>query len=63
MLLARLADKVLQRIVPTVEAGACAYDWCGCYKYRDGFCRNVYTDCNGNCTRWASYCGTGYCPN
>jgi hypothetical protein len=64
MLIARLADKVLRHIVPTVDAGACAYDWCGCLKDpRTGLCRNAYTDCQGNCTRWATYCGTGYCAN
>ena len=58
-MLARLADKVLQRIVPSVEAGACAYDWCGCNSTTTGVnCRNVYTDCHGNCTRWGTFCGT-----
>ena len=57
MSLGRLADSVLRRIVPTVDAGACVYDLCGCYVYgHAAYCRQLYTDCNGNCTRWGNYC-------
>jgi hypothetical protein len=62
MSIARLADKLLQRIVPTTEAGACVRDWCGCYPHRSShiYCRNMYTSCRGLCngTVWGTHCAS-----
>lgn len=46
MSIARLADKVLQRLVPSVDAGACEHSQCYCARV-SGSCRYIYTNCAG----------------
>lgn len=56
MSIARLADKVLQRLVPTVEAGACEHSPCYCQRV-SGLCRWIYTNCAGTaCNVLGSRC-------
>jgi hypothetical protein len=45
-MIARLADKLLQRILPATEAGACRRDECYCARVGSA-CRYIYTNCAG----------------
>lgn len=59
MAIARLADKLLRRLVPSTEAGACEHSPCYCAFYA-GTCKWVYTNCAGTaCNVYGSSCVNG----
>lgn len=56
MSIARLADRLLEHIVPTAQAGACEHSECYC-AVKGGLCRYVFTNCAGTkCNVYGNRC-------